>query len=342
MSRLFIATNGLSVWTSADRGETLRRTTTEEGIYTGSRVWGMALHPNHREMLIGTELGLFRYTSETRRYTPVPSPMDGRQVTAIAYSPHDPDLIIAGCQPAALFRSEDGGKSWQAIETGMHASVALRFIGGDSTGGARAEVRPTTGDDPIKHWTRVCQIVFDPQDPDFVCAGVEIDDAWISRDRGRTWTRSGAGLVIGDVHGMSISHHDGRVLFATTAGGLHVSRDDGASWQLQRIDSPWQYTRSIVRRPDRTGTMYLTNGGGAPGWEGRLYRSRDFGATWEDCHLPDVESSVYFLAVNEADPMLAYAATALGQFYRSDDGGETWLKLPKRLGEVRAIAWMPD
>ncbi len=141
---------------------------------------------------------------------------------------------------------------------------------------------------------------------------------------------------------MSISHHDGRVLFATTAGGLHVSRDDGASWQLQRIDSPWQYTRSIVRRPDRTGTMYLTNGGGAPGWEGRLYRSRDFGATWEDCHLPDVESSVYFLAVNEADPMLAYAATALGQFYRSDDGGETWLKLPKRLGEVRAIAWMPD
>jgi photosystem II stability/assembly factor-like uncharacterized protein len=123
---------------------------------------------------------------------------------------------------------------------------------------------------------------------------------------------------------------------------LHASTDDGATWRLQHIDSPWQYTRSIVERADRTGTMFLTNGSGAPGWHGRLYRSRDRGTSWKAVPLPgEVESSLYFLATNPADPSLLFAASALGQFYRTTDGGETWVRLPRRLGEVRAIAWVP-
>jgi photosystem II stability/assembly factor-like uncharacterized protein len=86
--------------------------------------------------------------------------------------------------------------------------------------------------------------------------------------------------------------------------------------------------------------MYLTNGSGAPGWHGRLYRSRDHGESWEDVRLPGtVQSSVYFLGVNPLDPDLGFAAGSLGQLYRTKDGGETWVELPRRLGEVRAIAW---
>jgi photosystem II stability/assembly factor-like uncharacterized protein len=56
----------------------------------------------------------------------------------------------------------------------------------------------------------------------------------------------------------------------------------------------------------------------------------------------EVESSVYFLATDPSDPNLIFAATALGQLYRSSDGGEHWTALKRRLGEIRALLWVPD
>ena len=344
--RLYIATNGLSVWYSDNLGDELTRTQTSKGMYSGTQAWGLACHPkNTGEVLCGTELGLFRFDPDSKTWSHVESPMDGKRlVTAIAYSPHDPNVVLAGTQTANLYRSEDGGRTWRDLDLPMYESVALEFLGGgDANGNPRVRVERGKASDPIKHWTRVCQISFDPDDPDFVCACVEIDDAWVSRDGGRSFTRSNGGLeaAAADVHGMVVVRNGkGRRLFASTAFGLHRSDDDGGHWTFHKLDSPWQYTRSIVERPDRTGVMYLTNGSGSPGWQGKLFRSRDHGETWQDVKLPGaVQSSVYFLAVNKADPMLGFAAGSLGQLYRTTDGGENWVELPRRLGEIRAIAW---
>jgi photosystem II stability/assembly factor-like uncharacterized protein len=340
--RLYIATNGLSVWYSDDLGENLIRTQTSAGIYSGSQVWGLACHPaNTGEVLCGTQEGLFRCDPASKCWAHIPSALDVKNVvTAIAYSPHNPNIVLAGTQTANLYRSEDGGRTWTDLRVPMHESVALRFGKNDSNDNPTATVNPTAPDDPIKHWTRVCQIVWDHEDPMTVCACVEIDDVWVSSDGGKSFVRSSNGLVIGDVHGMAVVYNGGRRLFATTAFGLHTSDDDGRRWEFRKIDSPWRYTRSIAERPDRTGVMFMTNGSGAPGWHGRLYRSRDYGKTWEDVHLPGaVQSSVYFLAVNPLDSNLVFAASALGQLYRSTDGGENWVELPRGLGEIRAIAW---
>ena len=86
----------------------------------------------------------------------------------------------------------------------------------------------------------------------------------------------------------------------------------------------------------------MTYGNGPPGTDGRLFRSRNHGADWEAAGLPgEAESSVYFLAVNPADPQLIFAAANLGQLWRSNDGGENWTALKRRLGEIRALAWLP-
>ena len=343
--RLYIATNGMSVWYSDSLGDELQRTQTARGMYSGTQVWGLACHPkNTGEVLCGTELGLFRFDPVDSRWSHVTSVMDEKRlVTAIAYSPHDPRIVLAGTQTANLYRSEDGGRTWVDLNVSMHESVALEFLGGsDVNNNPRVRVERGKASESIKHWTRVCQIAFDPDDPNLACACVEIDDAWVSHDGGRTFERRNSGLdaAAADVHGLAVVHNGARRLFATTAFGLHVSDDDGLNWRFHKVGSPWQYTRSIVERPDRTGVMYLTNGSGSPGWHGRLYRSRDFGESWQDAGLPgSVQSSIYFLAVNPADPMLAFAAGSLGQLYRTTDGGETWVELPRRLGEIRAIAW---
>lgn len=334
MPRLYVATNGLSVWSSSDLGQTLVRTGTGRGLYSGSQVWALAPRATASgELLAGTNTGIYCLDRAGTRWQHLPSPMDEAQlVTAIAVSPHNPDVILAGTQPSALYRSDDGGRTWRDLGLPMKPFTNVGFEGA-----------VTADSSQVKHWTRVTQILFDPQDRNLVWAGVEIDSLWRSTDGGEHWERVTRGLENDDIHGLAVTHHGGCKLFATTYGGLHTSGDGGASFALQKVDSPWVYMRSIVERPDASGVIFMTNGDGPPGSHGRLYRSRDNGAHWEDARLPgEVESSCYFLAVSAADPNLIFAAATLGQLYRSIDGGETWTGLKRRLGEIRALAWLPD
>jgi hypothetical protein len=333
MPQLYVATNGLSVWKSDDLGQTIARMPTGTNLYSGSQVWALASHPaTPRYVFAGTDSGLQRLDRSENRWIRVASPMDDeRLVTAIALAPDDPRIIVVGTQPAALYRSTDGGASWARIETAMRRFTSSGFYGDEGK---------SMPGEPVRHWTRVTQIQFDPTEPKRLWAGVEIDGLWASRDGGLRWERKTEGLETDDIHGFALPR--GGPLFATTNAGLHVSRDLGTSWSFERIDSAWQYTRSIIARPDGSGTLFMTNGNGPPGTGGRLFRSRDGGTTWRDVPLPGtVESSLYFLAAHPADPMLLFAAATLGQLWRSTDGGERWTALPARLPEIRALLWVP-
>jgi len=342
MPVLYVATNGLSVWNSNDLGDTIGRMPSSAGMYSGSHVWALALHPADRAVLLaGTDSGIYRLDQKQGYWSHLPSPMDDALVTALAFDPADPNVILAGTQPAALFRSEDAGRSWKQLDVPMSPYVTSGFYAGDNASDTTSKDR--TND--VKHWTRVTQIAFDSENARVVLAGVEIDGLWRSTDGGRAWQRVRDGLITDDIHGFGIVHDasGGRKIFATTNNGLHVSTDAGVSWTMEPIESQWQYVRSIVQRPDRAGPVFLTNGNGPPGTSGKLFRSRDYGTHWENVDLPvTLESSLYFMAANPADPNIMFAATNLGQLFRSLDGGESWSVLPRRLPEVRAMAWLPN
>ena len=65
------------------------------------------------------------------------------------------------------------------------------------------------------------------------------------------------------------------------------SRDNGETFSFQELDSPWQYTRTIVPRADGDKTVFLTNGNGPPGSTGRLLRSTDHGQSFSLINRPD-------------------------------------------------------
>lgn len=341
MPSLYVATNGLSIWASPDLGETIGRLPSSTGLYSGSQAWALVPHPREPGVVLaGTDSGIYRLEPESGQWMHLASPVSPGLVTALAFDPGNPDVMLAGTQPAGLFRSEDGGRSWIAMRTGIRSYVTSGFYAGD--GAATAAVTQAAN---VKHWTRVTDIAFHPDDPRIVIAGVEIDGLWRSVDGGRTWERVENGLATDDIHGFTVvrdANGEAR-FFATTCDGLHHSTDRGVTWTLDPIESPWQYTRSIRQRTDGSGVMFLTNGNGPPGTNGKLFRSRDYGETWENVALPvQPESSVYFMATNESDPNLIFVATNLGQIYRSTNGGEDWYVLPRRLPEVRAIAWLPN
>lgn len=318
---LVVGTGGMSVWFSPDRGETWARPYTESGLYLESRVWSLAAHPSAPgQVYAGTDSGIYRWDPAGARWSRVASPMDGRAVWALAQSPHDPRVLIAGTHPAALYGSRDGGATWREVP--LPFARECIFVG-----------QP-----------RVTQILFDPRDPSRVWASVEIDGVYRSRDGGEHWQRCPSdGLISEDVHGLAVMYPPGgRRLFATTNKGLHLSLDEGQTWRMTPLPGPTQYTRSFVPSPAGDGVAFVTNGNGPPGSQGILWRSRDFGDTWTDAGLPgETNSTVWTVAAHAADPSLLFACTNLGQLYRSEDGGLTWVKLRRELGEIRALLWQP-
>ncbi|MDP1965254.1 MAG: hypothetical protein Q8K93_23980 [Reyranella sp.] len=316
---LCVGTAGMSVWFSRDNGESWIRPYIESGLYLEARVWALSAHPKRPgEVLAGTDSGLYRWNEGDQKWTHLPSVLDDYDIWSMAQAPDDHDTIVVGTQPANIFLSTDGGKSFSPAKGSF--SEECIFVG-----------KP-----------RVTQILFDPIDADTLWAGVEIDGVHRSTDRGRTWKKVGQGINSQDIHGVSVVKNGGKLVYATTNRGLNVSRDNGETFSFQELDSPWQYTRTIKPRADGDKTMFLTNGNGPPGSTGRLLRSRDYGATFEDAGLPGtLNSTPWTVATHPSDPKLIFVCSNLGQLFRSIDGGESWIKLPREFGEVRSTIWQP-
>jgi photosystem II stability/assembly factor-like uncharacterized protein len=96
---------------------------------------------------------------------------------------------------------------------------------------------------------------------------------------------------------------DGRIRYDASAGGVVYA-------------GLWDYRR----------TGWSTTSGGP---NGGLYRSRDFGATWQRLSghgLPAGETGRIAIAIAPSDPQRVYALieSKKGLLWRSDDGGTTW------------------
>lgn len=316
---VYAGTAGHSAWFSEDLGQTWVHPNSHSGMYLEARVWAFSSHPAQPDSVhAGTDDGVYRWDERAARWQRL-NPALG-DVWAIAHDPKDPSILYAGTRPAALHRSTDGGATWSELAVPGIAKFSDINMGP----------------------TRVTQLLFDPFAPDTVWATVEIGGIYRSDDRGQTWRLLTNGLISGDVHGIAVARTPSgtaRVL-ATTNRGLHVSEDQGETWRYVELDTPWQYGRAIVTRPDDPATIFLANGNGPPGNDGRLLRSRDGGDTWERVALPsELNSTVWCVALHPSDPLLMFVCTNLGQLFRSSDGGESWTRLPHEFGEIRSLHW---
>ncbi|NDD12811.1 MAG: hypothetical protein EB072_09215, partial [Betaproteobacteria bacterium] len=296
------------------------------GMYLEARVWSFASHPSEPETLwAGTDMGLYKWHEPSARWAsvalPSPNPSD---IWVVAVHPEDPKILWIGTRPAGCMMSPDGGQTWRTINVPGLQSFSTINMGA----------------------TRVTQIAFDPLDPQAVWMTVEIGGIFFSPDGGTTWHPRDQGLVSCDVHGIALVDvpqlgslgTTQRLMYATTNRGLHVSTDRGEHWSFVKLDSPWQYTRSIVQRADQTGVMFLTNGNGPPGDDGKLLISTDHGQHWQPVDLPGrINSTVWTVATHPSNPHQLFTCTNLGQVFESTDGGHHWQRLHHEFGELRAM-----
>ncbi len=312
-----------SVWFSRDEGQSWARPLTPTcGIYNESRCWGVSTHQDRPgEVLSGTDQGLYRWSPSEQRWNYIPSPMDDLQIMQVAQSPDDPDFIVCGTRPAEMFISENGGLSWTRGK--LNSATECWFI----------------------NTPRVTSIQFDPLDSDTIWTTIEIDGVFRSSDRGKTWERLSEGLLDNDTHNLVfLDRNETRRILCSTEAGLHQSDDDGQSWTHVPIpEAPWPYFRAIETRADNNGVLFASVGDKPSGEIGVLLVSHDYGESWKKAPVPEpVNSTIWWIATNPADPNLVFIATIFGQIFRSQDGGESWEKMPRELGEIRMIAWAPS
>jgi BNR/Asp-box repeat len=252
----------------------------------------------------------------------------------------DPDTVYAGVEDAALFRSTDGGATWQEL-----AGLRGHETGPDWAPGAGGMCLHT--------------IVIDPTNPDRMFTAISAAGTFRSDDGGRNWRPINQGLhsqYIPDptapvghcVHRIAIHPKRPNVLFMQKHWDVMRSDDGGDSWHEVSGNLPSDFGFPIAVHAHEPETIYVVPIHSdslhyPPEGKLRVYRSRTGGNDWEALTrgLPQENCYVNVLrdamAVDELDPCGIYFGTTGGQVYGSADSGDNWTPIVRDLPAVLSV-----
>ena len=295
---IHIGTIGQGLWRSPDGGGVWQK-----GRAVGEQsVRSLVVFPDDpNRLMAGADDALLLSDDNGSSWNVVDSYEADRQTWSLAVDPTDSSTIFAGGRPGVR-RSRDGGHSWDDLPVDIVEECPI--------GTPRTTV-----------------VVIDPLNSQRVYAGL------------------GPETFQADIHCMGRSTApEGAATFATSPFGIARSDDEGESW-LQHEFPPMtertqrSYCRAMIVKHDDPNIMFVASGDGIPGTTGAIQRTTDGGRTWSACELPERPNSViYWLATHPDAPDTIAAATLYGYVYLSEDGGDSWRKLDREFGEVRALA----
>jgi photosystem II stability/assembly factor-like uncharacterized protein len=313
---LVLGTAGWGVWHSPDAGKSWLRH--RKPFPLNSRIQALAVLPGEPHGLLAAgDTGVFRSRDGGASWSRMGAAGDLPTVWSLAVDPSDPQTVFAGTRPTAIYRSRDGGASWKRLNVGAatECSIGTAFV------------------------TRVLV------DRDrTVWAGVEIDGVFRSEDGGDTWTKVVNGLYDLDVHDMALAPSNPPRVYTSTNGELFWSDDRGETWTPIGVKTRWPlpYARGIAVKPDEPHVLFAGCGQTTTGETGGVLRSNDGGQSWRSLPLPSrPNATMWGLATHPADAARIVAFSLFGEVYVSEDAGESWRKIAREFGEIRAAAWLP-
>ncbi len=319
----FGATGG-GVWKTTDGGENWQNVS--DGFFKTGSVGAVAVaesDPNIVYVGMGEETvrgnvshgdGVYKSTDAGKTWKFI-GLGDTRQISRVRVNPKNPDIVYVAAlghlwgnnQERGIFRSKDGGKTWQKV-----------LYRDDKTGAS--------------------DLVFDPNNANILYAGFwEVNRTaysfngggagsglFKSIDGGDTWTEisRNRGLPTGVLGKMNVAVsplNSQRVWAMVEAkdGGLFRSDDGGDTWQ-KMSDSPgirqrpWYYNR-VYADTQNADTVYVLNVG--------FFKSTDGGRTLSNIGVPHSDNHDLWIAPNDAERMIEGND---GGANVSSDGAKTW------------------
>jgi len=252
----------------------------------------------------------------------------------------DPDTVYAGVEDAALFRSKDGGKSWQELP-------GLR---GHGTG---PQWQPGAGGMCLH------TIILDPQNSGRIFIAISAAGAFRSDDGGKTWKPINRGLnsryipnptaEVGHcVHHVAMHRARPNVLFMQKHWDVLRTDDAGENWTEISGNLPTDFGFVVDVNSNDPDTVYVVpiksdSEHYVHDGKLRVYRSRTGGNEWEaltkglpqkDCYVNVLRDA---MAVDALEPCGIYFGTSGGQVYASPDGGDNWTPIVRDLPPVLSV-----
>ncbi len=267
-------------------------------------------------------------------------PHRGGRVVAVAGDVRTPGQFYFGACAGGVWKTSDSGITWRNVSDGFFNTAAVGAL-------AVSESDPNviyagTGETSIRNQ---------------VSHG---DGVYRSTDGGRTWRHRGLSDTrhIGKIQ---IHPHDPDTVYVAALGhafgpnserGVFRSRDGGETWERVFHRSERSGTHDLAMDPNNPRILY------APSWQVRryphaldsggeecgLHRSFDGGDTWEEISrrpgLPTGLLGKIGVAASRAQPGRVWALIEAedGALFRSDDYGETWVRLSEQ-STLRTRPW---
>jgi photosystem II stability/assembly factor-like uncharacterized protein len=240
-----------------------------------------------RDSLLVVSDGRGRWVAERR------SPGKSR-LMCVTTDPHRPERVYCGTASDGLWRSDDLGRSWTQLGSGViHRRVTAVSVSATERGGGGA------GGYSV------------------VYAGTEPSALYRSPDAGESWKERRALLALPSASTWSFPPHPEtshvrwiatdplvpqRIFVAIEAGALVTSTDGGLTWTDRRPGGPYD-THTLVVHPQATGRLYSAAGDG-------YFESTTSGVSWERREDGLRHRYAYGLAVEPDDPESIVISTA--------------------------------
>ena len=273
-------------------------------------------------------------------YDGTPHPWEFKRVWHFEPSLTDPDTVYAGVEDAALFKTVDGGQTWQEL-SGLrgHGSGPNWMPGAGGMG--------------------LHTILLDPSDPNRMFIAISAAGVFRSDDAGQTWRPANRGLKseflpkpeseVGHcVHRIAMHPSRPNVLFMQKHWDVMRTDDGGESWREISGNLPSDFGFPIAVNSNEPDTVYVVpiksdSEHYPPEGKLRVYRSRTGGDEWEpltrglpqqDCYVNILREA---MAIDELDSCGVYFGTTGGQVYASADGGDSWNAIVHDLPAVLSV-----
>jgi photosystem II stability/assembly factor-like uncharacterized protein len=267
-------------------------------------------------------------------------PWEFKRVWHLEPSLTDPDLVYAGVEDAALFRSADGAQTWQELP-GLRSAKGNLWQPG--AGGMCLHT-----------------ILLDPANANRMFVAISAAGAFRSDDSGATWLPINKGLKsnyelpdpnaeVGHcVHRIAMHPSRPNVLFMQKHWDVMRSDDSGGLWNEVSDNLPSDFGFPIDVHAHEPETIYVVpiksdSEHFPPDGKLRVYRSRTGGNQWEalttglpqsDCYVNVLRDA---MAVDSLDQCGIYFGTTGGQVYASANAGDTWKAIVRDLPAVLSV-----
>jgi photosystem II stability/assembly factor-like uncharacterized protein len=299
---IYVATNDY-IYKTRDGGQTWANLS--QGM-SHSRVIAMAIDPVHPATVYAGTKGDAVYKSHDggQRWASMRSGLDDTTITSVVnqflFDPSDAQHIFLATT-MGVFETKNGGEQWTKRMEGMKEVLMVVTLGMEPTrpsilyAGTSGGVYKSI--DQAAHWEKVnnglvppemvktsralnvTSILVDPHEPDTVYAAT-LTGMYKTTDGALSWERIGASLADQMIVAMALDRSRQNVIYITGRDGVHRSEDGGSTWKLINSGLTTTNVRAIAQSAtDPRVFLAGTNGSG-------LYRSHDFGDTWES--MPSV------------------------------------------------------